>query len=424
MNPEIDGGQQRGYRYDLGLFEGFGVELEYMIVDRDTLDVRPVCDALLDTVGGEEGEAQPDGEGSLLAWSNELALHVVEIKTAEPVASLDALAPNFQDHVQRINEILSPMNARLMPTGMHPWMDPFTQTQLWPHECGPIYQAFDRIFNCKGHGWSNLQSAHLNLPFADDEEFGKLHAAVRAVLPLLPALAASTPVMDAKRTGLLDNRVDVYSQNALRVPSVAGKIVPEPVFTRSVYEHGLLAGIYHDISPLDPEGVLQHEWLNARGAIARFMRGSIEVRLLDLQECPACDLAVLTLVAAAIRAVVEEQFVSIDELRQLPTDPLSAVLMRTTRQGEQAEVGYAPLLRALGMGGTSVTAGEVWASLAERLLPADHPARAPLAVITRHGTLATRILKAVGEEPTRPTLHLVYQRLADSLQQGKPFTPS
>ena len=89
-----------------------------------------------------------------------------------------------------------------MPTGMHPWMDPAREFELWPHGDREIYAAFDRIFDCRGHGWANLQSMHLNLPFADDDEFGRLHAAIRALLPLLPALAASSPFADGHARGL------------------------------------------------------------------------------------------------------------------------------------------------------------------------------------------------------------------------------
>ena len=84
-----------------------------------------------------------------------------------------------------------------MPSGMHPWMQPARETRLWPHESGPIHRAYDALFDCRRHGWANLQSMHVNLPFGEDltpdGEFARLHAAVRLVLPLLPALAASTP---------------------------------------------------------------------------------------------------------------------------------------------------------------------------------------------------------------------------------------
>src|SRR5690606_30349750 len=126
-----------------------------------------------------------------------------------------------------------------------------------------------RIFDCRGHGWANLQSVHLNLPFANDDQFGRLHAAIRLLLPLLPALAASSPLIESRRSGLLDTRLDVYRSNAARIPSVSGQVIPEPVYTRSDYDREILQRMYRDVAPFDPDGTLQHEWLNARGAIAR-----------------------------------------------------------------------------------------------------------------------------------------------------------
>ena len=73
-----------------------------------------------------------DYEGEKIAWSNELVLHVIELKTNGPAPSLDPLPELFQSDVRRINSILRSRDARLMPTAMHPWMDPATETRLWP----------------------------------------------------------------------------------------------------------------------------------------------------------------------------------------------------------------------------------------------------------------------------------------------------
>ena len=147
----------------LGLFQGFGVELEYMIVSKKDLRVLPITDKL---IYDEVGQYISDVEFGDIAWSNELVLHVVELKTQGPVRSVEGLHYKFQEHVQKINQMLEKYDAMLLPTGAHPLMDPDTETQLWPHEHNAVYEAYNRIFDCKGHGWANLQSTHLNLPFA------------------------------------------------------------------------------------------------------------------------------------------------------------------------------------------------------------------------------------------------------------------
>ena len=150
----------------LGLFEGFGIEIEYMIVETGSLNVAPICDRLLAELAGE-----PTNEVELgpLACSNELALHLVELKTNGPAPALAGVAERFATGIAQLEQRLAPHGARLLPGAMHPWMDPLTETRLWPHEQGPIYQAYNRIFDCRGHGWANLQSVHLNLPFASDQ---------------------------------------------------------------------------------------------------------------------------------------------------------------------------------------------------------------------------------------------------------------
>ena len=287
----------------LGLFEGVGIELEYMIVDTAGLAVAPLADRAL---VAEAGRIAADVEFDDVSWSNELVLHVIELKTTGPVAALDGLAGRFTDHVARINAHLAPLGARLMPTAMHPWMDPRTETRLWPHEAGRIYRAFDRIFDCRSHGWANLQSVHINLPFADDGQFARLHAAVRLLLPILPALAAASPIMQGRTNGTLDNRLNAYRTNCARVPSLTGQVIPEPVFTRADYKREILQRLYRDVAPYDPDRVLRHEWVNARGAIARFSRNTIEIRLLDMQECPAADLAITAAVIAVLKLFVDE----------------------------------------------------------------------------------------------------------------------
>jgi len=407
----------------LHLFEGFGIEMEYMLVDAQTLAVLPKTDEVLKAVCGEICSDYEEGD---IAWSNELVLHVIELKTNGPVSSLGGLANRFHENLCRINDILAPLGGRLMPTAMHPLMEPLRETKLWPHDYSPVYQTFNRIFDCRGHGWSNLQSVHINLPFADDEEFGRLHAAVRVLLPLLPALVASSPLVEGRVTGLMDNRMDVYRQNAKRIPRVSGQVVPEAVFTHDDYQSEILQRIYHDIAPFDPEGILQFEWVNARGAIARFDRMALEIRVLDIQECAQADLATSALIIAAVRALVEERWASFEEQSGWAVEPLAAILRQVIAHGEEVSIDNPAFLALFGLKATGpVRIAELWQHLRSALMPeSDANSREwqpALDIILDHGPLSRRLMQALGKRPDRTRILDVYGSLCDCLERGELF---
>lgn len=401
------------------LFEVFGVELEYMIVDAETLDVRPICDELLKSVAGEYVS---DVKRDDIAWSNELALHVVELKTNGPTHCLDHLAGRFQQEVDEIQSRLGSLRARLLPTAMHPWMAPDEEMRLWPHEYSPVYEAYNRIFDCRGHGWANLQSVHLNYPFANDDEFAALHAAIRLVLPLLPALAASSPVCDGRITGLADTRLDVYRTNSAKIPEVTGLVIPEPVTSQKEYEEQIFQPMYRAIAPFDPERLLQDEFLNARGAIARFDRGSIEIRLLDIQECPANDLAIAQSVTALVKALAENHWSALKDQLAFSTEKLAELFSRTTRDAERTIVSDGEYCRLFGIPQAEITAGEFWKVLIPQLELPDPP-RTKMEELLELGTLSTRIRQSLSANPNRQELQQVYRTLADCLSRAETFQP-
>lgn len=415
----------------LHLFEAFGVELEYMVVDAATLDIAPAVDRVMHARAGEfAGEIEAE-DG--ISWSNELAAHVIELKTTEPASDLAGCAARFAHNAAVINGLaagLKPAPLRLMPGGMHPWMDPAKETSLWPHEYHDVYSNFHRLFNCYRHGWANLQSVHLNLPFDGDAEFGRLHAAVRLVLPLLPALCASSPVMDGKLTGIACNRLEVYRHNQAAVPTLAGRVIPEPVFNQADYQRVIMEPIARDVARLDDSGLMQPQWMNSRGAIARFDRGSIEIRVMDIQECPAADLAIVQAVVGVLRWLVEQGPCTLADQQRWPIDPLVRILDATIRAGGRAIIDDAAYLRALGFSSASnCRAAELWAHLLDRagVRFRSEPSLAPLAMILSRGTLSERIAAALGGRAgavPRAQLATVYRQLCECLTTGRMYGQS
>ncbi|MBP8823407.1 MAG: glutamate--cysteine ligase [Flavobacteriales bacterium] len=400
-----------------GLFEVAGIELEYMVVERDTLRASPTVDQLFKDV---TGRITGDVERGDVDWSNELTAHVLELKTAKPTADIPGFRAKFAAEVRAINALLAKRGLMLLPTAAHPLFDPFTETVLWPHDHHEVYELYNRIFDCRGHGWSNLQSVHLNLPFANDEEFGKLHTAIRLLLPIIPALSASSPLLDGKPTGFLDARMEAYLHHQERLPQLMGSLIPEAVLTEEEYYRDIFAPIGQALAPFDTEGVMDHQFANSRGAIARFDRGAIEIRVVDIQECPGADLAIAELLTATLKALTEGRWVSQYLQRAWHHKDLLKLFNKVIKRADGARIRNRDFLLMFGLDRTEATARELWAHLFEEVgYSLSDDARTCIRHILAHGCLAGRILAKTGPKPDTAKVIAVYKELAQCLQEDR-----
>ena len=408
------------------IWERFGVEMEFMIVDRETLQVLPRADIPLGK--DKDGNQLSDVEYDDIGLSNELVSHVLEFKCAHPKSTFDGLGKRFFHEIRRANKKLEKIGAMLLPSAAHPFMDP-AEMQLWPYDCLDIYQTYDRIFNCKGHGWSNLQSTHLNLSFDGDDEFGELHAAIRLLLPLIPAIAASSPYLDSKYTGFKDARIEVYRHNQDKVPEIAGLVIPEKAYTYDEYNTQIFDKVKKAIAPYDPEHLLNHFFLNSRGAIARFDRGAIEIRLVDIQECPNADIAIVELEIATLKAIASGKLANgkaphtmkeyREFLRDFDTARLSEMLTQTSRDAEDTVIDWSEYLAVFGMEG-KCTAGELWKHVFDAVKgDLTEVSRNVMEQMLARGTLSSALYRALGDAPSRKDFVTEYKKLADCLAHNR-----
>ncbi|MCR4315594.1 MAG: glutamate-cysteine ligase family protein [Planctomycetes bacterium] len=408
-------------RSKYGLMEVFGIELEYMVVDAATLSVKSIVDELF---AGVTGKIQNVVERERVDWSNELVAHVCEFKNKRPEPDISDLEESFQSEIDFVNKKLETFGAMLMPTAMHPLMNPDIETRLWPHSQNEIYRSYDRIFGCKGHGWSNLQSLHINISFSNDDEFRKLHSAIRIILPLIPALSSSSPIVEGRYTGLKSSRLSYYLENQRRIPSIIGHAIPEYVESEQEYVRNILEPMYRDIAPLDTAGVLQEEWLNSRGAIPKFERGCIEIRLADVQESVVVDLSVAYFWTTLIRMIIEGGLIDIDATKKIDEADLQKILAANVRSGEFAEVTDLSFL-ALFQFRSRMTSRELLSHLCSKAIEhsSNNLSLGYVARIVEKGTLSTRIENAVGPNPEKERIVEVYRELCRCLSEGEFFDP-
>jgi carboxylate-amine ligase len=391
-----------------------------MLVKNDSFKVAPKVDALLTK---KAGKLKADIDNGDIAWSNELVAHVIELKTNGPTKSTDDLAEKFHVNILEINELLQPLDLKLLGSASHPLMNPITDTQLWKHSYSEVYALYNTIFNCSGHGWSNVQSTHLNLPFYDDKEFEKLHAAIRIVLPLLPGLCASSPVLEGQITGFKDTRLEFYKTNQKEIPQLTGLVIPERTFSKLDYHATIFEPIKRAIQPHDKTNILDKHFLNSRGAIARFDRNAIEIRLMDIQECPKADIAICALVIEVLKAIVNKEFCSLQAQKTWVKEDLFLILDDAIKYAENSKIENEEYLKLFDLKAPA-TVNDVWKHLYKTVKPKLHLTHHDaIQLILEEGTLATRILKALNNDVSEKHIISVYHQLQGCLQTNTLFQP-
>lgn len=237
-------------------------------------------------------------------FGKEMQLHVMELKANTPFKSPVEFEETMQDGVSTLNQILQKHGAMLLGTGMHPLLK-LKDTAIWSHYHKKIYDEYSKIFNLKQHGWLNIQSFHLNLPYQKETDGVQIHNLLVNLCAYLPAIAASSPIYEGKTGSNIDNRLQFYKMNQKEIPSVTGEVIPDYATSFSQYKTDVISRYSEDLSKAGAgKTLLLREWVNSRGIIFRFDRSALEIRVMDEQECIKSDVALSCFVRAAIRGLM------------------------------------------------------------------------------------------------------------------------
>lgn len=237
-------------------------------------------------------------------FGKEMQLHVMEVKANSPFKSPVLFEEKMQNAVSTLNDILRKHGAKLLGTGMHPLLK-LKGTGIWPHRHKKIYQEYGKIFNLNQHGWLNIQSFHLNLPFYKEADGVKMHNLLANLCAYLPAITASSPICEGKFGPNIDNRLYFYKLNQKEIPSITGEVIPEYASSFKQYKNEIIDRYSKDLIKAGAEKTLLFkEWVNSRGVIFRFDRSALEVRVMDEQECVKSDVALSCFIRAALRGLV------------------------------------------------------------------------------------------------------------------------
>jgi len=394
-----------------GTLQVLGPEHEFSIVDEKLMPL-PIVDKVIRDVRGRIANSVRLSEAS---FGKELQAHVAEFRANTPFSSPEVFEETMNEAVNNIMGFLEKRyDARLLGLGMHPSLK-LDEVKVWSHRDRQIYEALSKIFDLNQHGWLNIQSFQLNLPYKNEREAVRLYNALTNVLPYLPAVAASSPIYESKIGDYVDNRLHFYLTNQLEVPSIAGDIIPEYVGSFEEYRKTTIRQYSEDLAKLNaPKCLLNKEWLNSRGAVIRFDRKAIEIRILDEQECVKSDVALSCFIRAVLRGITADE-----KYPNLTHETLVEDLDDVVRNGLDASVQHPK----------GKTARQVCRYLLEIASKnATWQEKKYLHVIKQRiegGNLSNTILREVAKKVQRTDLEgaifSVYSSLADCLEKNEVY---
>jgi gamma-glutamyl:cysteine ligase YbdK (ATP-grasp superfamily) len=286
------------------LLEVLGPEHEFSLVNEE-LKALPIADKVIRDYCGKIVNFV---ELPCFTFGKEMQLHAMEIKANEPFKSPETFEETMYEAVTTLLDFLKKKyHASLLGTGMHPLLK-LEDTGLWPHRHRKIYEEYGKVFNLKQHGWLNIQSYHLNLPYSNEANGVLLHNLLAGLCAYLPAISASSPIYEGAIRANVDNRLSFYKVNQREVPSITGDVIPEPVSSFGMYNKEVIERYSHDLAKKGADHtILFKEWVNSRGVIFRFDRSALEVRVMDEQECIKSDVALSCFIRAALRGLISSK---------------------------------------------------------------------------------------------------------------------
>lgn len=303
-----------------------GTEHEYSINDRQ-FNPLPDSDTILRAICGRYESECLFGD---VKMGKELQKTVIEMIPRTPAADLVSLENQLMKGMNKFNHLFAG-RYQLLGLGMHPTAC-IDRIPVWDHDESEYYEAYDRLFNIRQHGWLNIQALQVNLSYQSSRELVSLYNKLRTLLPYLIAVTASSPVVEGKLTGRCDNRLVYYRENQKEIPRICNGIVPEKI--RSIADYrASQAEVFSELKARDA-GILCEEWLNSSGIIIRFSRRCLEIKAPDEQESIRSDMAVCAFVRSLLRC------------RTLPVESDQDALLALTE--EAIDHGTAGLKQELG----------------------------------------------------------------------------
>ena len=249
-----------------------GIEEEFQVLDAGSLDMVPRFEELRDAA-----QADPVLGGSV---AGELIASEIEIRSGRGENFADALARQ-RDARTRLFALCNSRGVALGSTGTHPWADYREQPNIDTEHYRGVVEGLQYVARR-----NNTFSLHVHVGVRDIDRAVKVCDRLRAVLPQLLAISASSPYLDGLNSGLHSARTQAFTKSFPRcgIPDAYGSwqgyrdYLDLLIRTNSIREYTQV-------------------WWSVR---PHFSFGTVEVRICDAQSTARESDGLAALIAACV----------------------------------------------------------------------------------------------------------------------------
>src|SRR3954451_6225497 len=269
-----------------------GIEEEFSILDAGSLDMVARFEELRDAA-----QADPVLRDSI---AGELIASEIEIRSGRGEAFADALAPPREARTGLL-ALVTARGVALGATGTHPWADYREQPNIDTEHYRGVVEGLQYVARR-----NNTFSLHVHVGMRDIDRAVSVCDRLRALLPQLLAISASSPYLDGLDSGLHSARTQAFTRSFPRggIPDAYGSwqdyrdYLDLLIRTNSIREYTQV-------------------WWSVR---PHFAFGTVEVRICDAQSTARESDGLAALIAACVLQAardVDEGVPAVDRSRRL-----------------------------------------------------------------------------------------------------------
>jgi carboxylate-amine ligase len=257
-----------------------GIEEEFAVLDAGTLDLVPRFEELRDTAAAEDPLLSE-------AIAGELISSEIEIRSGRGEDLADALARQ-RELRQRLFTHAAGRGIALGATGTHPWSDYREQHNIDTEHYRRVVDGLQYVARR-----NNTFSIHVHVGVRGTDRAIRVCDRLRPVLPLMLALSANSPYVDARDSGLHSARSQTFTKSFPRCG------IPDPFGSWAAYRD------YVDFL-VRTNSIVEYTqvWWSIR---PHFSFGTVEVRICDAQSTAQEAEALTALIVAAVAQAARDE---------------------------------------------------------------------------------------------------------------------